>query len=347
LLGFSITGLLHPTPAEVLSQPPFSANQLLQNFFKGPLNFAPPCRSKFKTKTDIGSDSQGRSILSSHNLKKQNMKTSMFARQAIYVIAAVAGLLLASCDQKVEPKFTLEEQADNEVVLAEANEAFFYEDVDDVSTQAMESGMSSGKIQADDRLSGAVVTRSGDSESGTLTIDFGAGSTDARGHTRRGSIVVEFAASSREVTFVNFFIGDAKIEGTRKVTVLSKDAEKTVERIDVENGIVTWPDGSVARRRLHRIRERHHNGNILDRLIIYGTEEGNHRNGRGFYIEILESLVFDRECVQGGGLIAVEGKKLIKHGYREITVDYGDGSCDNLVTITNKNGRSWEYRVGG
>jgi hypothetical protein len=45
--------------------------------------------------------------------------------------------------------------------------------------------------------------------------------------------------------------------------------------------------------------------------------------------------------------IPVEGKKLIKHGQREITVDYGDGRCDNEVTITNKNGRSWEYTVGG
>jgi hypothetical protein len=27
-------------------------------------------------------------------------------------------------------------------------------------------------------------------------------------------------------------------------------------------------------------------------------------------------------------------------------VDYGDETCDNIVTITNKNGRTWEYTVG-
>jgi hypothetical protein len=149
------------------------------------------------------------------------------------------------------------------------------------------------------------------------------------------------------LTFVDFYVGDVKIEGTRKVTLLQADANVTIEQIDVEDGRITWPDGTIAKRRLHRKRERHHEGNLLNRLIIYGTEEGNHRNGRGFYIEILEPLVFDRECAQSLGFpLAVEGKKLIKHGDREITVDYGDGTCDNKVQITNKNGRTWDYDLG-
>jgi hypothetical protein len=94
------------------------------------------------------------------------------------------------------------------------------------------------------------------------------------------------------------------------------------------------------------VREYHRNGNhLLDRLIIYGNAQGTCRNGRGFSIEILERLVYDRRCAEAGVFIAVEGKKLIKHGYRELTIDYGDGSCDNVVTLTNKSGLSTRYEV--
>jgi hypothetical protein len=285
------------------------------------------------------------------------MKASnVFARGlSFFLFLTISGSFLLSCDPSdgLQPELTPEEKYDNEAALqSEIDENFFYEDIDDLTASAVESDLgSSGKAQSDDRLNGAVVTRSGSAESGTLTIDFGAGCTDARGLIRKGSIVVRYtgrqdkANSSREVTFVNLRVGDATVEGTRRIKVVSISDDVTIEEIDVEDGRITWADGSVARRKLHRIRERHH-GNILDRLIIYGTEQGNHRNGRGFYIEIPERLVFDRECMKNGGLIAVEGKKLIKHGQREITVDYGDGKCDNIVSITNKNGKTWEYVVG-
>ena len=102
----------------------------------------------------------------------------------------------------------------------------------------------------------------------------------------------------------------------------------------------------MARRRLHHKREHEIENHILQRLIIYGTAEGNHRNGRGYIIEILEPLVYDRRCAAEGVIIPVKGKKLIKHGDRQITVDYGDGRCDNIVTLINKNGRTKEIRVG-
>jgi hypothetical protein len=59
----------------------------------------------------------------------------------------------------------------------------------------------------------------------------------------------------------------------------------------------------------------------------------------------LEELVYDRSCLAEGVFIAVQGKKLVKHGARELTIDYGDGTCDNLVTLTNKSGVSLRYEV--
>jgi hypothetical protein len=147
--------------------------------------------------------------------------------------------------------------------------------------------------------------------------------------------------------FLNYSINDIGIGGTRIVTNVSESEDSTqVFTVELEGGTMTWPDGSIARRTVNRTRELERDqNNVLNRLIIYGTAEGNHRNGRGYYIEILERLIYERECAQQGVIIPVSGKKLIKHGEREITIDYGDGTCDNVVTITNKNGRSWRYTV--
>ena len=131
-----------------------------------------------------------------------------------------------------------------------------------------------------------------------------------------------------------------------KVTVVSVTDLTTTHEVELIDGKITWPDGSVATRGCHHVRQRIHNGNhLLDRLIVYGTAQGTFRNGRGYSIEILEELVYDRSCVDSGVFIAVQGKKLVKHGAREFTIDYGDGTCDNIVTLTNKSGLSVRYEV--
>lgn len=288
------------------------------------------------------------------------MKTSEKITRGLLLLktSILAALLLISCDPSDEglaPDTSAEDTLDQEAVQSDLEEDFFYEDIDDLTAVALEEQSSgSGKVAGDRRLSCAAVTRTGSADEGTLRLDFGGGCDDGNGRTRRGVISVRYVGrqdrsnTTRELTFVDYYVDGIKIEGTRTVKTVTFEDGLTVTEIDVADGRITWPDGSVARRRLHRKRECHRdNNNILDRLIIYGTEDGNHRNGRGFIIEILEPLVYDRTCAASGVIIPVEGKKLIKHGERQITVDYGDGTCDNKVTITNKNGRTWDYRVAG
>ncbi|MBA4057464.1 MAG: hypothetical protein C0490_22305, partial [Marivirga sp.] len=111
-------------------------------------------------------------------------------------------------------------------------------------------------------------------------------------------------------------------------------------------GRITWPDGRIATREANRRRHHvRHENNLLDRLIIYGSAQGTWCNGRGYSIEIIEPLVYDRSCASTGVIIAVAGKKLIKHGEREFTVDYGDGACDSTVTLIYKDGKTIRYDV--
>jgi len=84
-----------------------------------------------------------------------------------------------------------------------------------------------------------------------------------------------------------------------------------------------------------------------DQWIVTGTAAGVNRNGRVYEMEITKPMVYKRECALSDRVfIAVEGtKELIVDG-KKITIDYGSGACDRLVTITI-NGESKEVRVRG
>lgn len=243
---------------------------------------------------------------------------------------------------------------DSDDVESETIDDASNDDAEDLAVTALSSdAVIGGKIStSDDRFTCAEVTRTGDKTAGSIRIDFGDGCTDKRGRVRRGAIVITYsgvwseAGSFWSVSFDNYFVNEVNITGTRLVKNITTDTLRRRFQVDLEDGSATWPDGRIARRRLHHIREHERdNNNILVRLIIYGTAEGNHRNGRGYQIEILEPLVYDRTCT--GVIIPVKGKKLIKHGNRQITVDYGDGTCDNVVTLININGRMKDIRIPG
>ncbi len=288
-------------------------------------------------------------------MKTLNITNSLNAlRGKIYFLFVGLSLaLLVSCNNdETTPDFSPEEIEDANL---DALEDSYFDDGDDMVTEAFTStdaDLSGGKVNSDERLLCATLTRSGSKGDGSLRLDFGAGCTDPRGNVRTGAIVVVHEGSWNEagsqwsITFEEYSINGIKIEGTRTVTVVSVTDSLVVYEVVLADGKITWPDGRVATREVNRRREHERNeNNILDRLIIYGTAQGTFRNGRGYSIEILERLIYRRACAAEGVIIPVSGVKLIKHGNRELTVDYGDGTCDNIVTLTNKNGRTFRYEV--
>ncbi len=283
------------------------------------------------------------------------MKTNAFRfTNGILSVLLLVMLTITSCtNNESAADFSLEDSDD---ATADALDESSNDDAEDIGMTAVISETSEGgKIaESDVRFECAVVTRTGDKTAGVIRIDFGSGCKDKRGRTRKGVIVVAYngawkeAGSSSIMTFENYFVNDVQLAGTRSVLNITTDTTRLKFKVDVEDGTATWADGRVATRRLHHIREHERNSsNILMRLIIYGTATGTNRNGRGYFIEILEPLVYDRQCAAEGVFIPVKGKKLIKHGNRQLTVDYGDGTCDNVVTLININGRMKEIRVGG
>lgn len=260
---------------------------------------------------------------------------------------------LVSCNNDdTTPNFSADDIEDANV---DAIEDSYFDDGDDLVSEAFsstEEDLSGGRVSTDERLICATLTRTGSKSEGSLRVDFGEGCTGPRGNVRSGAIVVTHsgdwrtAGSRWSFSYENYSVNGVQLEGERTVTIVSTSDSLVVSDITLVNGKITWPDGRVATREVQRRREHErHENHLLDRLIIYGTAQGTFRNGRGYSIEILERLIYRRACGAEGVIIPVSGVKLIKHGDRELTVDYGDGTCDNVVLLTNKNGESYRYEV--
>jgi hypothetical protein len=135
-------------------------------------------------------------------------------------------------------------------------------------------------------------------------------------------------------TTENYTINGVKIEGTRTLTNVtgSTDASPRFNAM-LENGKATFPDLSEATRESDitwqwvRSQTPSENYLLIDQA---STASGTTRGGRAYEVSLLKSLKYKRFCG-----IAVEGiKKYVLDSEKEITIDYGDGTCDKSVVIT-------------
>lgn len=296
------------------------------------------------------------------------MKTKNVFQKSLLGLTVIFLSLLSSCDDN---EFDFSSNDSNNVENEAVTESYF-EDVDDMSTLAVSADASTstgsresasgrqGVKPSDQRFSCATVTfefaadNTLENPHGYITIDFGAGCTDARGNVRKGIIKVEFKGkrflsnSQLITTLVGYSINGIAIEGVRTVTNTSASIELNPKfNITVQGGKATWPDGTVATREVNRTREWLRDVNPLnDEWVITGTAAGSNRDGKNYQMEITKPLVYKRACASTSGGIAVEGTKVLTVDGKVITIDYGSGTCDKMITITI-NGISKEVEVKG
>jgi hypothetical protein len=303
----------------------------------------------------------------------KNVLGSCFASPKRFAKASlVAGIvLLTSCEDKLD--FSAKDTAN---VENEAAVDGYFEDADDMSTLvvAAEPGTLSGSREAAGRGIGkdkldfrfacnsttVTIDFAADNTQatphGTITIDFGTeGCTDSKGNVRKGKIRVEFRGrrffpgSTIITTTEGYSINGIALEGTRTVTNVTGSTEESPKfTIKLENGKATWADGTFATREVNRTREWVRGSNPMnDQWRVTGTANGTNRNNDVYEMEITRTLVYKRECAIGARVfMAVEGTKELTVNGKLITIDYGTGDCDRIVTITVE-GQSKQVEVKG
>ncbi len=296
-------------------------------------------------------------------------KKSFFSTKNIAATVVIFFVFLASCQKDS----SILNATDTQNVNAESASASYANESSDMASSAVggisTSTYNGGRISSlpvlglgdwDDRLKCAIVTisRTGtkDAPAGTITIDFGTAGTcaDKHGVTRKGVIVITYSGrrwvpgSSYNVRLVNFYRNDTHIEGNHTLkTQISADSLHLQFESKLDSGKVTFGDGKFITRIHDLTREWFRAslpGNDEWHTLVGGTATGTGKKGNTYQMQITKELVEKVSCRADKVFIPVSGTKAITEGSEQYTVDYGDGTCDNIITVT-LNGKEKQITV--
>lgn len=303
------------------------------------------------------------------NQINETMKRTLMRKRGISLSLVVAFFVfLASCSEKDKIDFT---STDSKSVQSESESEAYSDEATDMSTLAL-GGMTDAQYAGsrsedvietlkliDGRFKCATVTitRTGtkDAPKGTIVIDFGTSGDckDPRGNSRVGKIIVTYngrrfiPGSTIATTFDGYAVNGVKVEGVHTLTNVSPTTNDYPKfNITIVGGKVTFLDGTTITREQNMTREWQRAASPADDAwVVTGSASGKNRDDKTYAMEITKDLVYKRSCaISSKVFIAVEGTKVFTTDTKQITIDYGDGTCDNKVTVTI-NGKSKEVDI--
>lgn len=172
-----------------------------------------------------------------------------------------------------------------------------------------------------------------------IVIDFGAGCTSQNGVFRKGKINVTLSDSVRRpgstavMTFDNYFVNGFKKEGTITWTNTSTAVVKSWSR-QVVNGKITAPDGRYwlhsGLKNVTQTAGASTPLNLLDDVFsITGNHTVTNAAGNTRTANVTEALQKKTACENiDKGKIKIEGASHFA------VIDFGDGTCDRVATIS-------------
>jgi len=287
------------------------------------------------------------------------LKSSIVLKAASTVAIALV-LLVSSCKKDTE----LLNASDTQNLNSEAVSDSYSDENNDISNIAIggvtdlqyagartEGDPVTNLGDLDDRLKCAtiMITRTPnstrDNPSGSIVVDFGSGCTDARGVVRKGKITITYAGkrffpgSTIVTTFQDFFRNGVKVEGTHTLTnVTSTNVSYPRFNVVIAGGKLTFPDGKTITREQNFTREWQRATNpTQDKWVIVAgsSASGTNKSGKTYSMNVTKDLVYSRACqISNKVFIAVSGTKVFVTDSRTYTVDYGNGDCDNDITVS-------------
>jgi hypothetical protein len=188
-----------------------------------------------------------------------------------------------------------------------------------------------------------------------ITIDFGTeGCEGPLGNIRKGRILIDITGrymqqgSVRTVSFEDFYINDYRIDGTKTVTNEGRNDDGFMYfTVELAGGKVTTPAGKEITHEFSRTRtwidgEQTPRWRWDDKYLIEGEASGINRFGIEYTRTITTPLLVEASCrwiMSGTVEIQPEDHPLI-------LLNFGNGECDNVGTIT-VNGETKEIKLRG
>ncbi|MEN2401593.1 hypothetical protein GKZ90_0017515 [Flavobacterium sp. MC2016-06] len=193
----------------------------------------------------------------------------------------------------------------------------------------------------------AVITTVLTNNTWTRTVDFGVeGCTLENGNTVKGKMVItfsnDFTASTQTIsyTFEGFYHNGKELQGSKSIVRTIKTTDLLAAAHPVSTAAidmkVTFDDGSVYTRKGTLIKEMtagydtwfNWEDNVF---VVTGSGTTTFPNGDTFSAEITTPLEFKALCKKP---FATKGIVSVTKNEVSAVIDYGNGDCDTLVTIT-------------
>jgi hypothetical protein len=296
--------------------------------------------------------------------------------------AMVAGILMMTSCSKNNDALN---SGDTQNVNSESAADSYTSETSDMSTSVVSNitatrygnGRAAGAITGlgdkDGRLAGATITitpvqgSNKDNPSGVIRVDFGTGVT-TNGVTRKGVILISYTGrknagqSTRSLSYDGYSRNGVVFSNTMLYTIKNIATQGTLDSTHfnhrLSGGLLTFPDGSTILRDAdyNVVLEFDATSHLLKTVSISAdasatatlhSATGFTRAGKEYQMDITTPLVYKAECLATKNYFAVSGEKTIKVDNKvTYTIGYGDGTCDNTVTIT-VGGKSTTVTVNG
>jgi hypothetical protein len=257
----------------------------------------------------------------------------------LYLFMIPLGFMISSC-QKSTPLEDSTIEAADDAVLAEAvfDDAFASLEIATVMAEDMKK---SGSV-VDSCPLVTVTFPEQNFWPVNVVIDYGTGCTGLNDVVRSGKIILNLSAprqelqSVRTLTFDNYYVNGAKVEGTTVVTNNGPNNNSNVVfSIVLTGGKITFSDSKFIEREFERHRE--YTAGYLtwwtpwdDKCLITGVASGANLNGVSYSAHVVNPLEWQAACrFLVSGTIGFE-----IDGIEPFELDYGAGECDANATLS-------------
>jgi hypothetical protein len=277
-----------------------------------------------------------------------------------YIRLAILGLAISTFGCKKDDKDPDTFTADQEVAVDGNRAETESEDVSGMEEDIMGRDINFGRIATDsvfqyDNGCGTVtIIRKGNNSTGKVTIDFGAGCVGKDGRTRKGKIEWTFTDRIRKpnavivTSFINYGVkkpgGEdfVMIDNASKKTTTNTSQVESVNTLNIKRDLdmkLNFSDGaSFTQKGTKDIKlELNVLGNRWDNVhtVLAGSVvTGNDRRGRTYTWTATSDIVRKSACALQTIYKPVSGILTIANDSKTKVIDFGNGNCDNEVTVT-------------
>ncbi|WP_456378124.1 hypothetical protein [Lutibacter sp.] len=266
-----------------------------------------------------------------------------------------SSFLFASCENSDSEAVDLSEQisADEAIALVEADDVSDEVNnvIDDFFVEMEVVGKSTDTEKTEGILPCLTKTIVITATTKTVTLDFGEGCELPNGNVLRGKIIMSYAIDTDvhfltiTHTYEDFYFNDISVKGENTIVRIRSNANGNPQSTITFNTTLTWPDGEFASRRGTKVREwiegydtRTFGDNVF---LITGNWTATFKNGTVLSANVLEPLRREMAC-----RFIVSGLLELQKNDNVGTLDFGDGSCDNVAIFTNEEGVETEIILG-